>query len=1218
MKTIRFFVISILMITGLYTYAQPGTTISSADTSDYPYWIEMMQDESVNFYDVQRAFETYWKDRPITKGSGFKPFKRWEYMMRSGKINPDGSRKPAAYNWNQYFNYYASKSAQSIAGNWKSIGPVTFTSLGYKGLGRVNAVAFHPGDPNTFYIGAPSGGVWKTTDGGNSWGSTTDNLPTLGVSSIIVNHANADIVYIGTGDRDAGDAPGLGVMRSTNAGATWELWNTGMGDKTVGRMIQHPTNANILFAATNGGIYKTINAGTNWSQVQSGNFKDILFKPGNPSVLYAVSSATFYRSTNGGDNFSIVSAGLEGGQRAVIAVTPANPEYVYLLASASDNGFKGLYKSTNGGTSFVKQSSTPNIMDWSCTGSGSGGQAWYDLEIAADPINPELIFTGGVNVWKSMNGGVTWQITGHWYGGCNVAEVHADQHVFEYNPLNNKLYVGNDGGIYSTANQGATFTEHTNGLVISQIYKIGQNRNDSTNLIIGTQDNGTSSIISNVWQDTHGGDGMECIIDHLNPAYSYASLYYGEIVRHFNNGGDYTIAKMGSFGITEEGDWVTPYVLHETDGNKMFIGYKNIWRGSNIRSTPSWTKISNSLAGSNSSNIRVVEQSPVNTNILYFARYDKKLFRSDNVMDATPTWVNLSAALPSTSTTPSALEAHPFNANIIYMAQNGVVYKSTDKGETWTNFSGTLPVVEYTSIACYKNSNDGVYVASDIGVFYRDASMSDWIPFSSGLPVDASIREIEIYYHPTNNEYDLVRAGTYGRGTWSSKVYRNTPVVDFTSDVVTVPVSGNVNFQDLSGGIPSAWLWTFEGGSPATSTEKNPVVAYNSAGVWDVSLTVTNSYGSSSKTITDYITSSGSILPQVGFYSDKPAYCSGSIVRLYDTTLYNPSSWNWEFTPNTVNFLEGTSATSQNPVVTMSSNMPYTVKLTATNANGSASVTKQEFVAMGGFKIPFEEGFEEGFGTKGWEILNPDFLVTWEMADVQGNGSEKAARMPFITYNRMNERDGLISPPVNLSGLTHVYMDFKHAYVQRYAQKDSLIIYVSDNCGNSWNRVYANGPDGNGIFETAPNSDVSFVPATPEDWCGAGYGADCITVDLSPWAGTPDVRIKFESFNRFGNNLYIDDIVIRNSPVGIIAPANQSNINIHPNPSDGTFNLRMELDGEARLFVNDMQGKTVYSEVLHGNGSLLHTINLKSLNAGIYMLRLETDKGNTFVKLMIR
>ena len=253
MKTIRLLLFVSLLFGAFFLKAQTNPP----DTADYPYWIEMMQDERVNFFDVVRAFETYWKDRPITKGCGWKPFKRWEYMMRNGRIFPDGTRKPASWNWDAYHSYQKlGRNADN--GNWTSIGPFNYPSLGYKGLGRVNAVGFHPTDPSTFYIGAPAGGVWHTNDGGVTWNSDTDVLPTLGVSAIVVSYSDPNLVYIGTGDRDAGDAAGLGVMRSTDGGQNWEMWNNGMGDKTVGRMIQHPSNPLILLAATSGGIYKTI------------------------------------------------------------------------------------------------------------------------------------------------------------------------------------------------------------------------------------------------------------------------------------------------------------------------------------------------------------------------------------------------------------------------------------------------------------------------------------------------------------------------------------------------------------------------------------------------------------------------------------------------------------------------------------------------------------------------------------------------------------------------------------------------------------------------------------------------------------------------------------------------------------------------------------------------------------------------------------------------
>ncbi|HRC67460.1 MAG TPA: PKD domain-containing protein, partial [Bacteroidales bacterium] len=521
-----------------------------------------------------------------------------------------------------------------------------------------------------------------------------------------------------------------------------------------------------------------------------------------------------------------------------------------------------------------------------------------------------------------------------------------------------------------------------------------------------------------------GGDGMECIIDYQEPAYSYASLYYGDIARFYNNNGGYTIAAKGKFGITEDGDWITPYTLHVTDPNRMFIGYKNIWRGQYIRTTPQWVKISDNLAGNNNTNIRIVEQSQANPDILYFARWDNKLFRTDNANAGQPVWVNLTSLLPLSGQTPSALRPHPTKPDIIYMALGGKIYKSQNRGQSWTDISGSLPNVEYSSIAFYIRAHEGLYVASDIGVFYKDSTLTDWIQFSNGLPVDASIREIEIAYNNQNNEYDRIRAGTYGRGVWSSSVYRTPPTASFTSDVIIVPVTGQVHFKDISSGIPSSWQWTFEGGQPATSTIQNPVITYNNPGSFKVKLIVSNSLGIDSIEFQNYITVSNTILPLVGFYADNTIPCSGQIVRLYDTTLYGPISWHWQFQPNTIAYHNGTFYNSQNPVVQFNENTEYTITLTASNPNGTSSVTRQNYIHSGGYLMPFYEDFETlNFADRSWTVENPDMGITWDMAQVESiHGPTVAARMQFFYYYLMNQRDRLISPPLNFSNENKVIL----------------------------------------------------------------------------------------------------------------------------------------------------------------------------------------------------
>jgi hypothetical protein len=238
MKTfLRTFLPALFLLAGISAHSQEKQ-IASADTSQYPYWIQMMQDPDANFFQTQRAFELYWKDRAITKGCGWKPFKRWESYMQT-RVSPTGEKPAPDAVFNAYNSYLQQHDQpQSLNGNWISQGPFNIPmAKGYQGLGRINAIAFHPTDPNTIYIGAPSGGLWVSTQGGNSWTTYTDILPTLGVSAIVINPANPQIIYIGTGDRDAGDAPGIGVMKSTDGGVTWNLANSGMGNRTVGKML---------------------------------------------------------------------------------------------------------------------------------------------------------------------------------------------------------------------------------------------------------------------------------------------------------------------------------------------------------------------------------------------------------------------------------------------------------------------------------------------------------------------------------------------------------------------------------------------------------------------------------------------------------------------------------------------------------------------------------------------------------------------------------------------------------------------------------------------------------------------------------------------------------------------------------------------------------------------------------------------------------------------
>jgi PKD repeat protein/photosystem II stability/assembly factor-like uncharacterized protein len=1170
----------------------------SNDTTSYPHWVAMMQDQDANFYQTQRAFELYWQGREVTKGSGYKPFRRWEYMMGQ-RVNQEGTRPAPDRELKSLRHFFEENGTErNLNGNWEALGPFTVPSgyNGYRGLGRLNAIAFHPTNPDILYVGAPSGGLWATYDHGINYQVLTDHLPTLGVSSIVVDYSNPQHILIGTGDRDAGDAPGLGVWRSVDAGFTWETWNAGMGNVTVGRMIQHPVDPQIIIAATSGGMFRTVDGGATWTLSRTGNFKEVVFKPDQPEIVYAASGGNFFRSINNGISYQAVTSGLPGGARGVIGVSPASPDMVYFLLTNSDS-FKGLYRSTDAGLNFSLRSNSPNIMAWDCNG-GSGGQAWYDLDIAVDPLNAEIVYAGGVNLFKSVNGGQNWAIRSHWYGGCGVQSVHADLHVLEYSPINNRLYAGNDGGFYWTENGGIQWTEISNGLVISQAYKIGQSLTNRDFVINGYQDNGTSVINGSVWSAVGGGDGMECAYDPKDQRYSYYTLYYGDIYRNFNNNSQGKIAGQNTNGINESGAWVTPFLLDHNDGNTMFVGFKNIWRSTNVKTAGAgsvqWTRI---MTGNNT-NMNVLVQSRANTDILYAAS-NNRLYFTANAKAGSVTWTNRTSLLPATNTI-TAIETHPTDENTVYLAQQTRIFKSTDRGVSWTEITTNLSGFHINSIAYYKNSSEGLYIGTDVGVFYKDAGMSDWILFSNGMPFSVKVTEIEIYYDQNSPAGDLIRAGTYGRGLWSSSPYIGTLSAGFTASINAVSAGCSVDFADQTIGTPYEWSWSFPGGTPSFSNSPNPQgITYSSQGSYDVVLTVSNPLGTDTYTCADCIQVGPSSLPEISITNSSTAGCAGLVVHFTDNSLHCPEAWDWVFTPSSVSFLNGTSASSPNPVVRFDANTTYSLSLTVANHAGVSTQTFENLILVGGLAMPYSESFNiADFELAGWTVENPDNGRTWDLREMpQGY---KAVWMNFFNYTNFTQRDYLVSPALNLSGLQNAWLSFEYAYAQRYFQRDSLIVSVSADCGTTWSRVYANGPDAQGAFETTMPTTASFIPLTDEDWCRAGsYGASCPQINISQFAGLNGVKIRFESFNQFGNNLYLANVSV--SQITSLTDNYEVKwLEIIPNPASEKAWIRVNerLIGK-QAYIADLSGRVLNWIPINNENTM---IDIGDFKPGIYLI----------------
>lgn len=801
----------------------------------------MMQDPDVNFYEVQKKFNDYWQNRTDYKGNGYKMFKRWEYINHN-RVLPDGKLQHSNYIVEQINRYQEAQKAirkpanRSAAGIWSQLVPNTYpvnNTAQPTGLGRVNAMAFHPTDANTLYAGASSGGIWKSVNGGTSWVNISGNLPRLSISAILVHPGNADTLYVGTGDRDGGDGDGIGVYKSTDGGLTWSPYNKGMGAVTVCMMLMHPSNPSILLAATKAGVYKSTDGGKNWSLKISGDVRDIKFKPNDPNIVYItkiVSPSQFWRSADNGNTWTQITSGIPTtgiGARMVIGVSPANSNYVYLVQILSSNSnFAGIIRSTDAGLTFTTRSTTPNIFDYACNGSGTSSQASYDLCIAVDPNHADTLLVGSINNWISKDGGSSWTINSHWvgstYGTSCGASVHADQHSLDWSPLNGKLYEGNDGGVYVTSNLGNTWTEISSNLSISQAYKLGQSLTNPDYTVAGLQDNGCIATTngSNCFT-TAGGDGGECVIDYQNTNYCY-NTYINGVIRRTTGGpaGSYsTIAGSGINGITESGAWITPYLLHRNTPTTMFVGYKNIWRSANVRASSVSSVVWEKISSGETENTEVLEQSPANLNIMYAVRgTTMKRTNNANATAASVAWTTCS--LPG-GLIPTDVKAHYTDSNIVYATAGYGVYKSTNQGLTWTNISGNLPALFTNCLAIDKNGTEAIYVGNQTSIWFKNASMADWILFSDGLP-PVDIRELEIYYDNSTPSNNRIYAATFGRGLWKSDL-AEINVINPTS-LKAIPVSTSE--------IDLTWNLNASG---------NPVIiAVNSVDVWGTPVTGTS------------------------------------------------------------------------------------------------------------------------------------------------------------------------------------------------------------------------------------------------------------------------------------------------------------------------------------------------------------------------------------------
>lgn len=746
-----------------------------------------------SIYEISEAFHSYWDNKaPDKKGSGFKPYMRWEEYWKHF-VDKDGYLPSSNDLWNTWTQKVSGLLVPNPVSDWTSIGPFSHGTLSgaLPGQGRVNAIAVDPNDENTWYVGAPAGGIWRTTNSGNSWVNLFDDFPQIGVSGIAIDPSNSNIIYIASGDDDAADSYSVGVFKSTNRGNTWQ--QTGLNpsntdiNSLMNEIVVDPTNSDIVWVATNFGLQKSEDGGITWDVKLEGNIRDFKLKPGAPNTIYAVSTSNYYKTTNG-ENFTEITDILpDVSGRLVLGVSPADPNILYILsADTGSQGFsyQGFYRSEDSGETFEVSPNTTDIMESS--------QAWFDLALEVSPTNADELYMGCLNIWKSENGGDSFSQVNQWFD-ANPAYTHADIHTLKF--FNGNLYCGSDGGLFRSEDNGVSFTNLTEGIAIGQIYRISVAPNNAQKMITGLQDNGGQVFNNQRWDNyfASGGDGMDNVIDPNNENLIYGFIQFGQLLNISTQSGQ-SVGVIGgprdAQGNPIQGNWITPLAI-SSEGD-VYAGYRSVYR---LNGT-TWEQISGVVG---SGNIEDIEVDPNNPMVIYVAE-DNIVFRSENGGITFSTFNVFDSEI-------SDIAINANDSNILYVTTSkrvGIsqnqqqpergVFKLTRNSTTVNEEDITfdLPTDQafFSIVHQGRHTDNPIYVGTSLGVYRLDDTLTEWEEYFANLP-SVAVSDLDI-----SLDDELITASTYGRGVWQSPIPIQVPendirLVSITPDAGTVEC-GNV------------------------------------------------------------------------------------------------------------------------------------------------------------------------------------------------------------------------------------------------------------------------------------------------------------------------------------------------------------------------------------------------------------------------------------------
>ncbi len=713
----------------------------------------------------------------------YKQYKRWEYYWKN-HIHEDGTfpnPNLAVQEWKKE-KQKASLNKGTAGDNWTYLGPTTLPqgpAPGYAGMGRVNCISFDPyqADPQDIYVGTPSGGIWKTANGGTSWTPLTDDMPNMGVSDILVDwDFLSGTMYMATGDADGQHTPSIGVYKSTDWGQTWTV--TGLTfTNSAGSYIYSLTGpyhnaGDTVYAATTEGLYVTKNGGTSWTNLKTDLCYQVIANTTEDAV-YAVlvepagTTTYVYKEVGYNGNFGQTTFALGAGRYKISLFNEVrNINFTYYnFAGIGENGdfliYYEQYDAITGMWDFPSliPSTIPNY----------DSQGAYNMAIATNPTDNDEVIVGGVHGWRTNNATSiqTWTkyLDGYWDTGDPNFYIHSDHHFMNYVPGTNLLFTGNDGGIHKINTVTDANTDLSDGLHITQYYGIGGTPNNANLIVGGAQDNDAVFYNGTTWKDQNNNtDGIDGMINYNDQAIMYASSQEG-----FLNATDDSWTSTYDVTPCNDADFVWPIAMNPIEPSSVYAGCAEINKSED--GGINWFPITN--GESNGGYFHEIAIAPSDSNVIYAAgvEFDGTAFLVVTQNDGF-NWTSLNVpGFGGKEITGIAVD--PANPGLVLITfgkyTNGEkVYASNDYGATWSNETGTLPNIPIHCVVIRTGTLGEVYIGTDMGVYFTDDSMNDWVSYNTGLP-NVMVYDLAIAYST-----EKLRAGTFGRGMWESNLNSNT------------------------------------------------------------------------------------------------------------------------------------------------------------------------------------------------------------------------------------------------------------------------------------------------------------------------------------------------------------------------------------------------------------------------------------------------------------